>query len=502
MWLLRRTFWNWLLVRKFKFNKPQRIPVPTGDARKLGTIPLAQRYPGIPIPNIQVADHVPADENKRFKLWFCEFQTRLGRRFPQNQPNLPPIGADQGKALDRAYTARRRTTFHAPVRPKEYEGRPDLGYLAVAGPYACFLERSPEGRYQWDLRHLDGYEVHDGLRPLGVRVMFDVDEVGRGLVATEIYCDLGTCRPGDANWEAAEKLALCAATNFLSLIRHFHNVHLAGVGQFAIATRNNLGPTHPLRRLLWPHVWGTEYSNELVTKVLMMKEGEFEGVFSFTHKGMCKLFRDWHGRYDIRLIDPEVDAERRGILDGGFDLPALANRRAHLDVMRAHARRYLDVYYPSDEALAHDRSVAAWIEELERRVPGGVRPLLGDALTVDGLARLVGAFIYLGTVEHEVLGTSLWNYQLWTDVQPVRVYKNGQREPVDVYQRLVNYNFLLNVSRAPLVQDFSYLALDPDGAACFRTFHAELKALQARLEHEEHAYWKMYPDMLESSVNG
>jgi hypothetical protein len=69
-----------------------------------------------------------------------------------------------------------------------------------------------------------------------------------------------------------------------------------------------------------------------------------------------------------------------------------------------------------------------------------------------------------------VLGTGLWNYQLWGDVQRTRIYRSGQRERLDVYQRLVNYNLILNVSRAPLLQDFSYMALDRPGRQAFQTF--------------------------------
>jgi arachidonate 15-lipoxygenase len=87
-------------------------------------------------------------------------------------------------------------------------------------------------------------------------------------------------------------------------------------------------------------------------------------------------------------------------------------------------------------------------------------------------------------------------------VQPVRVYKNGRREPVDLYQRLVNYNFILNVSRAPLLQDLSYLAgNDRAGAVAFSTFLAELADLQIRLKAEPDECWKLYPADLEVSVN-
>jgi hypothetical protein len=233
----------------------------------------------------------------------------------------------------------------------------------------------------------------------------------------------------------------------------------------------------------------------------MARGGDFETIFSLTHRGMCRLYEDSYDEYDVTVLDPARDAERRGLCDGGFATPSLANRQALFDVMHAHTLRYTKLYYRSDAQLCTDTSFIAWTQALEQIVPNGIRKLLGDDITVDSAARLLAAFIYLATTEHEMLGTGLWNYQLWTHIQPIRVYKNGQREPIDVYQRLVNANFNLNVKRAPLLQDFSYLALDPEGAAAFRTFREELQALQTWLEAEPFAHWKIYPAMLEANIN-
>ena len=167
----------------------------------------------------------------------------------------------------------------------------------------------------------------------------------------------------------------------------------------------------------------------------------------------------------------------------------------------AHALRYLKAYYPTDAALAGDRAVAAWTAELDRLVPNGVRAILGDTITLESTARLVAALIYLASVEHEILGTGLWNYQLWTHVQPVRVYRDGRREPLDVYQRLVNANFNLNVTRAPLLQDFGYLALDAAGAQAFGEFKQALEQLQGRIEAAPRAAWTIAPKILEANIN-
>ncbi len=501
MWPLRRAFWNRLAVLKFSANRPAVIPVPQDDGLTLRPVSLASQFPGIPIPNITVADAVPADEASRLKRYFYELQVAMYRWLSPMQPGLPSIDADPAKALDEAYTAAHRRRLAAPVLPPEYQGAIDLGSVAVAGPYACYVERAAEGGYQWDLTRLARYEHHDGLHPLGVRVLFRVDHGARCLRPEHIEWAQGRSTPGDAGWELARKIALCAVTTHVSLVRHFNWVHLAAGGPLALATRNCLPASHPLRRLVWPHMFGTQYSNQIVTKGQMVRGGDFEATFSFTHAGMCKLFEDSYDEFDIRVLDPARDAERRGIEDAGFDTPALVNRQAHFDVMHEHALGYLRLYYGSDAALCGDARVVDWVGTLDRLVPNGVRTLLERELTIPGLARLVAAFIYMASVEHEVLGTGLWNYQMWTQVQPARVYTDGRRQPLDVYQRLVNANFNLNVHRAGLVQDFGYLALDAKGAEAFRRFKDALRRLQARLEQEPFAYWKMYPEKLEANIN-
>lgn len=501
MWSFRKRFWDGLSILKHRANKPVRIPIPADQSRTIEAVSFASQFPDTPIPNIRVADHVPADEASRLNYAFIRFQVALYRWFSPMQPGLPSIPADPQKALDAAYTPAHRRCFPAPVLPDEYRGPIDLGYLAVAGPYACYLERAPEGGYQWDLRKLARYEHHPGLFSLGVRVLFRVVESARRVEAVRIDSELGVCKPGDPKWDLAQRLALCAATTHVSLVRHFDWVHLAAGGPVGIATRNCLPAGHPLRRLLWPHTFGTQYSNQIATTAQMVQGGDFESIFSFTHAGMCKLFEEGYDEYDITVLDPAADAERRGIRNAGFETPALANREALFDVMHAHALRYLRIYYGSDADLRNDVPFNAWVAVLDALVPGGTRKLLGAAITNAGAARLIAALIYLGSVEHELLGTGLWNYQMWTHVEPVRVYKNGQREPLDVYQRLVNSNFILNVNRARLLQDFSYLALDANGAEAFRRFLAELQALQSQLEQEPFAHWKVYPKVLEANMN-
>ena len=117
------------------------------------------------------------------------------------------------------------------------------------------------------------------------------------------------------------------------------------------------------------------------------------------------------------------------------------------------------------------------------------------------MVTLLSTLIYMVAVDHEIVDSGIWDYQLWSDVQTPRVYRDGRRMPLDTYQRLVNANFLLNVPRTLLTSDFSYLALDEGGAAAFTQFRDDLLRLQAALDRENPQPWRIEPRNLKANIN-
>ena len=141
---------------------------------------------------------------------------------------------------------------------------------------------------------------------------------------------------------------MCAASTHLSLVRHFNWVHLAGGAQLAIATRNRLSANHPLFRLLWPYIYGTQQSNDMVTRGQMVRGGDFETIFSFTFEGMCRLFDDTYVQYPHIVNDPEEDGNSRGVRGVGFDTPTQENLEALFDVMHRFVCNYLQDLLPAE----------------------------------------------------------------------------------------------------------------------------------------------------------
>jgi hypothetical protein len=506
-WFARRGIWDFITWLKFFFAKPENIRLPKVKWGHITPTPMDKAIPEVPLTKVMVCPRaqIPRDERNPRNTGFYDFQVRFYRIFSPMQRGLPPISTDPQVALRRAFNGLRRKRFHDPELPAEYLGAPDLGSLAVRGPYACYTRRPRKNApWEWDLRMLDNYEHHPGLVKIGSRVLFREDPVRRSLQAYRIDCALGSIKPTDAEWDQACKIALCAATTHLSLVRHFNWVHLAGGAQLAIATRNSLTRNHPLFRLLWPYIVGTLQSNDIVTRGQMARGGDFETTFSFTFKGMCELFDDTYKEYRHSVNDPETDGNSRQVRGAKFDTPTQQNLEELFDVMHSFVRNYLEIYYPRNangtKAVRSDAELMAWLDELNTFVPNGVGVSRKD-VTCDRLARMLAGQLYLVTVQHEILGSFMWNYQLWTHRQPARIYQDFRPEPLDVYQRLVNANYILNVHRRALMHNFDDLALDDDARAAMLRFQSELVALQAKLDSHPHAVWRICPRDLKVNIN-
>ncbi len=506
VWFVRRAFWDLIAVLKFVINKPVTIPPPPAHPNRIEPKPMIQAIPEVPLRNVMVCPRadIPHDERSFRNTLAYNVQVWLYNTvLSPMQPDLPRIDADPQVAVKRAYKGLRRKRFHAPELPAEYLGTPDLGSLAVRSPFACYTRLHDDNTWEWNLLDLNNYKHHDGLRKIGSRVLFRINR--RQLQAYEIECELGNIGPTDKRWERACRIALCGASTHLSLVRHFNWVHLAGGAQLAIATRNSFSRNHPLLRLLWPYIYGTQQSNDVVTRGQMVRGGDFETIFSLTFEGMCRLFDDTYPGYDNLINDPEKDGETRGVRKAGFDTPTQDNLEELFTVIHEFVCHYLAIYFPQNSPntaadVSHDRETVAWLKELNKRVPKkvGINP---GKFTWDELARLLARQLYLVTVQHEILGSSMWNYQLWTHRQPARIYPDFEREPLDVYQRLVNANYILNVHRRALMDNFTRFALDHRGKSAMLQFHADLAKLQAKMDTEPHAVWRIYPRDLKVNIN-
>lgn len=509
-WKVRKGFWSRWQTLRYSLSKPKKLSHPEHIDTKVKLLHFHELYPKIPLKNILVFDHLPGVEASLGMRLIVGMGLLLNRVYPQMQASLPEIDQDIHKALSAAMLPVYTDSYRPPARPPIFAvpGVPDLGLMAIQGPYSVFIERASESELQWDFSFLGKYEHHDGLLSLAVKVIFsDPNGHGRPQPLRIESDEFGCVLPEHENWDRSVLLALCAANTHLSLTRHFNYVHLISGNHWDVAARDYLPDGHPVQYLIWGQIFDSCYTNYGVTRVQMDPDGDFVNMFSFTHKGLLNYFDDMYLAYDVRIMDPEADWERRGLGESLVDRPSHNNLVELFSVMFNHARRYLEHYYASDEEMQQDPAIRTWLEFLDSIIPNGIGQSLMLNPTRAGLARLIGAYMYEGNTIHELAGTNLWDYQLWVDKNPPRIYRNGNRLPLDVYQRVLNNNFALQLQRAPLCGNYSDIASDDAGRRLFMQFFVECQKLQVkydleRWQSDEDLLWRMEPRNLKLSMNG
>lgn len=505
----KQSFWKSVVSFVFNSAKIQPIEVPVNE--KLPMIRFSDKFPGMEMPNIYITDGVPAAEESKAKQYLFAMIRWFSANVSLHADGLPPVAASHDAIIDEAFPAAYRALLPTPVVPAEISARPDdvLGSLALVGPFAGYIEKvgSKPNEYVVDMSELEGIAVREGLSPLGCKAFLSYSPSQKRMNTTHIEYQGRVVTPQSEDWQQVQKIALCSLSTHMTMIRHLANTHLLVSGTFAGVTTNTLDADHPMRRLLHPHYHLTLSTNNYKVPNLMMSDSSaFPNIFSYERKDIYKIMNDHAGTFDIAAMDPQADAERRGMsgalgVDGEpIDYPYLDNTSEMKNVIEGYARSYIETYYESDEALAADPQMQAWFAGLEKYVPNGVSSYAGG-LTREGVTKLCTVLIHTAAVEHENVGNITWNYTTLPQYIPSVVPADGSRPTVDVYQRYINTSVLTFVPLNRLVDDHANLALDSKGRACMEKFKDDLGALQKKMDAKPFSHAALYPEAMECSVS-
>jgi hypothetical protein len=450
---------------------------------------------------------IPADEVTVAKRRVRDVVVRLRRFIPQLQRGVPAVPGDPAAMLRGVWSPSHRAAWdHPPRLADALRDGLDLGRLMVDGPFVQYLRRDAEGLCL-DLRALDAYAHRGEVRRLAARVAFAQDPSTLRLTATAIAlpAEQRVVTPEQPEWFQACRLVASGLFMHTVVVRHFGWTHAAAAGAFAVAVRATLPARHPLKALLWPHVHGTLDVNNTLGPGLVQPtpgQGVFGDIFNLTHDGVLALLRDEVAAFDLRRIDPRVDADARGL--SGVALPAGTwdDAVALFDVLSAHARRWCALTWADDAAVAADAPALAFLAALDATIPGGLRGLVArrDAPTRDEVAAVCALHIHNACVVHELVGNLLWNYVTWPHLIACRVYPDDRLPPADVHQRFFNVLFATNVPNRPLRSDWRHVAPSPAYAELLDAMQSDLGALQSRMAAEPWSAARLYPDDLEAAV--
>jgi hypothetical protein len=505
VWQRRKVLWQQIYTGLMRAIRVTPLPMP--DNRRAPPRSWLS-HTGEDIPLVVSGYPTPPGERSLAKERVEWVINRVRGAFPQLVPGLLPVSADPRTLLESAWCPGFQRAFpHPPEVPPWLATGLDLGRLLVDGPLSFFVRRSDEGRYQVDLSGLGAYRHHPGTRSLATVTELSLDAATRKLSPESIRDGAGTVfRPGDAGWGEAQRVVTCGIFTRHTVVGHLGHGHLFTAGSFATATRNALDAGHPLKALLWPHVFGTLDVNNLLAPMLI---GEHPGTavvgdaFNIEHKELWRVLGDAAKAFDLRLQDPREDRRARGCDDGALAEPTVDDAVVLWDLMLDYTREYLEASWASDEEAAADAQLLRFLAALDALVPNGIRTVVADLRRPAraDLARLLAIHIWTSSVWHRVVGTLGWNFQSWPLYMPSQVYDAGGLPPADVYQRFFNALMATNGGSRPLLSDFGHIAVDGRRRAITARFQSRLRDRQAQMVRDGADRWgRIFPADLNAVI--
>ena len=492
-WLYRNVVAAFTLLG---FRSQRVVPLEPPRDEPVRFRPYADAHPQMPVAGLHLPTSFPAADRAEKRLTRIKAQTKLLALVQRIAPErTPPVPADPARFLSAVYPRLFRKAWPTPPAvPPAVAAADDLvAELAVRGPFASYLRKVGDDRYELGADWISEYDVAPGLaRPGGTATLTVRDG---GLVTERVGLDGATSTH-------AQQALLAALNEDLTTFRHNVDVHLALLTSFAIATTNHLEARHPVRRLLH-HCFNTVLIGniELSSAQLSGPQGFSATIFSHDAGELRRMIDDHLARFDFWDFEPDQQFRNRGTTETPFPYPYRDNVLRFWTENRSYADRYLRLYYDDDQAVAKDSQLASWSAELDRLLPNGVGLPIGG-LSRDWVVRACATVIHVSTVEHDVLNNVVWNYSTLSWMIPTVVPLSGelmdQRRAFDLIATLIGtwkpYNMLLTA-------DVPTLARDDRAADVMRDWIGRLDRLQDEMRALPHDPASTYPAGLNVSIS-
>lgn len=391
----------------------------------------------------------------------------VGERLPKNLVEWPEMRSDRAisQICFAGFAAHRLETCAA---------RPGLSH-------AC----PDDSKFFVDLTFLRGLRVRAPFERYGAAAYFDKN---RHLNALFWSHGNRMLRPGDDGWEHVKWVFKVSLVLGVTAVDHLVGTHMIWANLLTQATKTQLGPNHPLRRLLEIHTHNTIEINAAATRTLCVRGGLVHHASALTGESVVVA-----QSYGVKVWDynamPSVHYAKRMLESGAIkakDWPFGVDYVDYYGVVHAFMKRYVDVVYKSDAAVTKDRDLAGFFDTIHQMRESGLPFLTNESRGArDTLVEVLATFVSAVTGFHNHVGTV--SEYLKSPLNAAAKIRIGETH-ADVQSSFQAMNIaLLTGLKAPmLLGDYSHLleGIDNEGRAreVFESFQDNLEELRTRIE--------------------
>ena len=341
-----------------------------------------------------------------------------------------------------------------------------------------FLEADADG-FVAKMDYAASVEVKQGAGRYGGDVYFD-----SSTRVTRVVYEGVEYTPSHPSWTAIKAKCRGTATALATALDHLLATHLTFGNGLAWAVPE-LPPSHPLRRLLWPHIWGTTSVNLNAAAILTVEGGLLHRGWAMSKAGIVELFD--YAKANHPLFRYATVPERFAATGLPADLiPLHEDGLSWYANVEAYVSAYLDIYYASDAAVANDADLQHFFAVLNAH---SLNEDLPAATTKAVVVDVLSTYIFYVTGYHAHSG-SLGAEGMHPEVAPQSWYANADAV-------ISPANNFLHVALTMSATSSLQLSVTGDACAIEKTcgfagkspyFHEPVDASQPPIPATGHAY--------------
>ncbi|XP_046331732.2 polyunsaturated fatty acid 5-lipoxygenase-like [Haliotis rufescens] len=249
-------------------------------------------------------------------------------------------------------------------------------------------------------------------------------------VAIQLFQEPGSDNPvflpsDDPNtWLLVKMWYNQAEATYHQSLTHLGYTHLLMEGVI-VALHRQVSISHPIFKLLAPHLLFLLPINKLAVDKLLAVDGWIDKTMSSGRNGVLNLNRRKGWRMDVQGILPE-DLRTRGVSDENV-LPGYYYRDDSLlmyNALKTYVTSYVDLYYDTPQRLLDDIEMQDWAGEMvQSRENGGIGlegvPGDGEFRELEQLILTLTSFIFTCSVQHAAVNFPQYDYYGFPPVYPL-----------------------------------------------------------------------------------
>jgi len=241
-------------------------------------------------------------------------------------------------------------------------------------------------------------EVIEGQGKYGGKVYFDAE----GNVMHIIF-EKKKYHQGGKEWYYVKAKCRSTVLMLLTGMEHLLGTHLTFSNSLAMATPK-LPPDHPLRRLLWPHIFNAIGVNRKAAATLSLEGGLFSRGWRLTLKGVHRAYEHVAEHWELfKFQTPRELQAKRKLGQFGKQMPLYQDGLPFFDVIRKYVGAFIDLHWETDEDVLADPHLRGFHTDLNDHLVNRDLPYF---TTKGGLADVLATYIYYVTGYHTHAGTA------------------------------------------------------------------------------------------------